>query len=265
MFLFTSYSVFFITEIRYRLYFILISFFLLFLYIGTFLNYFLIDVLEPIEYMNLDWSTSFMYKYLFEFIKYINTDIFLSVKHVIVLNTYHVTNNVSDHYPVFEVNISQNSYLYFYLLCYLSASFMLPMLMYHIYLFLVPGLFLYELRTAQIRIFQFMFFYFFFIFFIKKIILIFFLNVTYNNYYEFLNYEFDFVFDIYAYVVCNVYITCLYIFYCLLYLSMYKKNNFFILYFFVINIILYHSFFINFFFVFLFVFFCYVTTFYKYI
>ena len=255
MFLFTSYSVFFLTEIRYRFFFLLISSFLVCFYTGTFFNYFLVDFLEPIEYMYLDWSTSFMYKYLFELLKFVNIGFSHEVKNQTVYSIHTIINNVSDYYPVFEINISQNTYLYFYLLCYFCISFMIPLFIYHIYLFLVPGLFLYELQFIQFFFFKFLFFYFLFFFFLKKIVLVFFLNITYNNYYEFLNYEFDFVFDIFSYVICNFNLTCLFICYFLLYLSIIKSNNIFFFSFIIINIIFMYSFFINVFFFFFFFFF----------
>lgn len=202
MFSFTNYSLFFLTEIKYRIFYILFSTSLILVYSIVYLNLFLILLLKPLEYLNLDLNLHSLSIFLFDNLLY---DFYESDNLNNKIFTYkNGSLNFFDYFPVFEININNNSLLYFYLILYILILFIIPIFIYHIYVFILPGLFLYELCSIKKKIFFFYIIFYFYIKYFNSFFIYIILCLTYNNFYEYYNYEFDIEFDFLYYIKVHV-------------------------------------------------------------
>lgn len=138
----TNYSLFFMIELKYRCFYFLLSFFISSFYILFYFNDFLVQLLQPIEYLNLDLNINYLYNFLFYNLYNSFYDLYM-LNSKTLLCSYN-ENLVFDYYPVFEINIHNNNILYLKLFFYLNSIFLFPILLYHFYLFFLPGLYLYE-------------------------------------------------------------------------------------------------------------------------
>lgn len=101
-----------------------------------------------------------------------------------------------DYYPIVEINLNKNTFLYFYLFKYMVIFFLPPFLVYHIFLFFLPGLYKYEMYFFIKYICVYIFFFFILDKFIHFFFIYIYLSLTFNIYHELYCYEIDVEFNI---------------------------------------------------------------------
>lgn len=84
--------------------FFLLSFILLFI---IYLNELLIQLLDPIEYLNLDIQSNLLYNFFF----FNNISSFYDIDNINNVVFFNVSNEnlIFDYYPIFKININNNN------------------------------------------------------------------------------------------------------------------------------------------------------------
>lgn len=196
MFSFTAYSIYYLTEIRYRTFYIFLNCFIINLYTFFYFNFFVMYLLKPLEYINIDLNTTVLAEYLQKTVDFIffNEVVFTTVNNF----------RPFDFIPLLEININTNTSLYFYIFIYLFFIFTFPVILYQLYLFILPGLFFFEYVSLKKKIYFYILNLYFFFKFIIPYMIYFIFFLTFNNYYEFYNFEFDIEFNFSYYILTHI-------------------------------------------------------------
>ena len=258
MFSFTNYSVFYITELKYRLFYIFLNFSIIGAYTIYYFNFFILLLLKPIDFFIFDFHFSSLIHFIgfnlgFNFYdnNNLNTDLIVSDSfREMVDMTY-------DYYPIFEVNINSNTSLYLYIFQYFIFIFIFPILFYQIYLFFLPGLYVYEVSWLKKKYVFFFFLFFIFTKYINNFLISLYFFFTFNNYYEFYNYEFDIEFNFLSFIKWHLLILFLFYINTIFFLFFSNKKNDFLK----ILLILINFYLTPFFFIFFFIFIFYLNDF----
>ena len=196
MFSFTNYSIFYITEFKYRFFYIFLNFIIISIYTLYYFNFLILLILKPVDFFAFDFNFVSLVHFLCFHLGYsfydsydLNTDLIVSDSFQEMIHMAH------DYYPVFEININSNTFLYLYIFEYFIFLFLFPILLYQIYLFLLPGLYLNEVLLLKKKYMLFLFLFIIFIKYISNVLISLYFFFTFNNYYEFYNYEFDIEFN----------------------------------------------------------------------
>lgn len=250
MYNYTNYTLFSITELKYRLFHIFINSFIIMAYCIYNINFFLLYFLKPLEYMNIDLDFGSYTSILFFLLNHINlTD--SNLIHHAYSEYFSLDSQYSkyDYYPSFEINSESGQVLYLFLIEYYMLLYGVPIFIYQLYLFLSPGIFFFENSNIKKKLF-FMFFiiHVFYKYFNWWLILLY-STTSFNTYHEFYQYEFDIEFDIISFLKLNLllllisYINIIYLLINIRYVDSIGMKSIYIIY----NIYIY-----NFFFLFLF-------------
>lgn len=218
MFNITHYSLFFMKEAYFRINYFIISFIIISIYSLFFFNEYILQILYPIRLLNIDLNNSILHDWI---LRHLYSNV---LDHY---NTFSTINNnlVYDCYPIFEINIINNNILYIYIYIYIIILSLLPILLYHIYLFVLPGLYNYELENIRKLLFLFIIIYIIYCKYIHIIFIVIIMSITYNNYYELYEYEFDIEFNFVEYISDNIKLMLLfYINIIVLLFSIYSTN-----------------------------------------
>jgi Sec-independent protein secretion pathway component TatC len=250
----TNYSVFYIIELKVRLFYFFLSLFINSVYTIVYLTDFLVQFLQPLEYLNMDLNMDSLCNFLlFTLTANLNFDAPL-------LSSTIVNEVVFDYYPVFEINMTNNNSLYIGFFIYLNIIYVVPILFYHVYLFITPGLYKYEYKYITRLLCGYFCICVFYIYKVHNILVILVLYITYNNFYEFYNYEFDIDFNLIDYISTNINLILLYHVNIVLLFILYNRDTTTLLYFsyLAVNILL----FVNVTIFLLYIFVYYVSTFF---
>ena len=194
MYSYTNQSLFIFTEFKYRCFYLLYSIFMLIIYFLYYFNTFLVIFLKPIEYLNLDINLSFFISFL---VNYFTLDV-SDFNNFDVLNSIYKNEHFVSYYdffPTFEIAIKNNLNSYFYILSYFIILLSAPIMIYQIYLFLLPALYQYEKKKLFIFIWFFITWIFLFIEYFNSFFCFLYLLLTWNIFHEYYHYEFDVEFD----------------------------------------------------------------------
>ena len=199
----TNYSVYFLIELKNRMLYLLVSFLLNGVYILLYINDYLVHFLRPIEYLNLDFTLDMLCNYIISHMRDGIHDSEIVTPFQEVTSSV-ISNSEFDYYPVFEINVSDNSSIYVGFFLYLNLIYMVPLLIYHSYLFVLPGIYKHEYLFFSRCIALFYTSCYIYITSVHSLIICISVYVTYNNYYEFFNYEFDIDFNLLQYIDMNI-------------------------------------------------------------
>lgn len=115
MYNYTNFTVFFITEFKYRIFYISLNFIVIITYCLYNINSFLLFFLKPLEYLNLDLDYGSYISIIFFLLDHLNS----------IDNQLHLLDNIEnisvdnfyakfDYFPCFEINSKSGSVLYFF-------------------------------------------------------------------------------------------------------------------------------------------------------
>ena len=203
MYNYTNYTLFFITELKYRFFYILLNFIVIIIYCIVFINDFLLYLLKPLEYSNFDLEYGSFSTILFFLLNNWNDMDVISINEI-TIKFFDSTYTKYDYFPSLEINSKSGTTLYICLIEYYLLLYGIPIIMYQFYLFLYPGFFYYEnsqMRTKIILIF--LIINLIYKYFHWWLILLF-LIYSFNTYHEFFHYEFDIEFDVISFIKYNV-------------------------------------------------------------
>jgi hypothetical protein len=157
MYNYTNYTIFFLTELKYRFVYMLINSFIIMAYCIYNINIFLLYFLKPLEYINVDLDFGSYTSILF----FLLNDIHLTDLNLIDYIDLELSLDSQylkyDYYPSFEINSKSAQTLYIFLIEYYILLYGVPILIYQSYLFFSPGIFLFENSNIKKKLF-FMFF-----------------------------------------------------------------------------------------------------------
>ena len=228
----SNYSLLFFSEIKYRFYYIILSFWFLFLLCLMFYKELFVYFLLPLENSESVFYSNFFISFLepFFYNKCINEEI-------------QVSKSVSyDYYPLVEMIMINEKSFYFYLFFYFLCLFCFPVFLYHLYLFFIPSLFYHEYINFINILCYFVLYLVFYCYFLSPICIIFYLNFYFNQFFEFQNYEFDIKFDLSEYIKFLIFLYLCYIKSFFVILHIYYRKNWKLVFLFLI-FILYNSYF----------------------
>ena len=197
----TNYTILFISEIRNRLFYISLGLLCILLLCFYNINDLLIQLLYPIDNVQIEINNKSLSYFLHNSLIKNHLYDFINNKINLIENNNNV---IFDHFPLFEINIDNNNTLYFKILLYFISLFTLPLLLYHIYLFIIPSLYYNEYIKLKKLLLIILLLIYFYLYYLNNVVIKFFLNITYNQFQEFYNYEFDIEFNLYNYI--NLYI-----------------------------------------------------------
>ena len=113
MFSFTHYSLYYITELRYRIYYIFLNLSIISIYTFIYFNFFVVYFLKPLEYIHLDINHQMLLTYLSKYISnFFKNEIIYFYLNDSVIRPF-------DYFPIIEININTNTSVFIYLFIYI--------------------------------------------------------------------------------------------------------------------------------------------------
>lgn len=88
MFSFTNYSLFYMTELKYRFFYIFLNIFIISIYSLYYINFFIIMLLKPLESLNLDFNNNIFIQFIVDNFFFNNYDFFSFHSESIVSDSY---------------------------------------------------------------------------------------------------------------------------------------------------------------------------------